>query len=163
MGMVWIPERFAPYFGEAHQAGVKLAIASTSSVKNVKALLDKAFTSEMASWFAVIAAGDMVENKKPAPDIYLLALEKLNLKPEECLAIEDTEQGLIAANKAGLTTIITVNDYTKNQDFNLAKLVINNLGEPDQPFSVIQGNNYQQNYFNLSLANTILRESVTSN
>ncbi len=141
---------------EAHQGGVKLAIASTAAVENVKALLDNAFSQEMASWFEVIAAGDMVENKKPAPDVYLLALEKLKLKPSECLAIEDTEQGLIAANQAGLKTVITINEYTKSQDFQKAVLVINNLGEPETHFTTIQGDSYQKKYFNLDLARLII-------
>lgn len=141
---------------EAHQAEVKLAIASTAAVDNVKALLDNSFNQEMASWFQVISAGDMVKNKKPAPDVYLLALEKLGLNPLECLAIEDTEQGLLSANQANLKTVITINEYTKNQNFQPAKLVINNLGEPDQFFTVIQGNNYEKNYFNIDLANLIV-------
>lgn len=141
---------------ELNQAGVKLAIASTAAVDNVKALLDNGFSQEMASWFEVISAGDMVKNKKPAPDVYLLALEKLKLNSDECLAIEDTEQGLISATQAGLKTIITVNSYTKNQNFNEASLVINHLGEPDDYFRVIQGNNYQENYVNLNLVETII-------
>jgi HAD superfamily hydrolase (TIGR01509 family) len=141
---------------EAHQARVKLAIASTAAVDNVKALLDNSFNQEMASWFQVISAGDMVKNKKPAPDVYLLALEKLGLNPLECLAIEDTEQGLLSANQANLKTVITINEYTKNQNFHQASLVINNLGEPDQFFTVIQGNNYEKNYFNIDLANLIV-------
>lgn len=141
---------------EVYQAGIKLAIASTAAVENVKALLDNAFSQEMASWFEVIAAGDMVKNKKPAPDVYLLALEKLKLKPSECLAIEDTQPGLIAANQAGLKTVITINEYTKSQDSQKAVLVINNLGEPETPFTTIQGDNYQKKYFNLDLARLII-------
>ena len=141
---------------EAHQAGIRLAIASTAAVENVQALLDNAFNQEMASWFEVIAAGDMVKDKKPAPDVYLLALEKLNLAPNQCLAIEDTEQGLNAANQAGLKTVITINEYTKSQNFASAVLVIDSLGEKVQPFTIIQGNNYQQNYFNLDLANLLI-------
>ena len=140
---------------EAYQAGIKLAIASTASVVNVKALLENSLDGEMATFFSVIAAGDMVPKKKPAPDIYLLALEKLNLSPEECLAIEDTNQGLIAASKAGLKTVITVNEYTQNQDFKLANLVLNHLGEINNPFTVIQGNSQGHNYFNLRLAGNL--------
>ncbi len=143
---------------EAHQAGIKLAIASTAAVDNVKALLDNSFSQEMASWFQVISAGDMVKNKKPAPDVYLLALEKLKLNPTECLAIEDTEQGLLAANQANLKTVITVNQYTENQNFQQANLVINHLGEPDNISTVIQGNSYNKKYFDISLANLIIEK-----
>ncbi|BAQ64268.1 HAD family hydrolase [Geminocystis sp. NIES-3709] len=137
---------------EARQKGIRLAIASTASEENVKALLDTSLGKEMGQWFEVIAAGDMVKNKKPAPDIYLLALEKLNLSADECLAIEDTNQGLIAACEAGLKTVITVNDYSKNQDFDRAILVLNHLGEPDLFFEVIKGNTHNKSYFDIELA-----------
>ena len=141
---------------EAYHTGIKLAIASTASVDNVKALLENSLDGEMEKFFSVIAAGDMVEKKKPAPDIYLLALEQLNLSPEECLAIEDTNQGLTAASTAGLTTVVTVNEYTLNQNFELASLVLNHLGEIDNPFTVIQGNSKNYDYFNLDLAHQLL-------
>ena len=137
---------------EAYQKGITLGIASTASEENVKALLDTSLGEKMSKYFAVVAAGDMVEKKKPAPDIYLLALEKLNVSPENCLAIEDTNQGLVAATKAGIKTIITFNDYSQNQNFNQAILVLNSLGEPDLPFSLIQGNSYNRSYFNIDLA-----------
>ncbi|AFZ46630.1 HAD-superfamily hydrolase, subfamily IA, variant 3 [Cyanobacterium stanieri PCC 7202] len=123
---------------EAHQNNVRLAIASTSAVKNVKALLDGTCDPEMISWIEVIAAGDMVENKKPAPDIYLLALEKLNLSPAECVTIEDTNQGLVAATKADVKTIVTVNEYTKDENFDSAMVVLNHLGEKEKPCQIIQ-------------------------
>lgn len=142
---------------EAYQKGIILAIASTASEENVKTLLDTSLGEEMSKYFTVIAAGDMVKKKKPAPDIYLLALEKLNISPENCLAIEDTNQGLIAATKAGIKTIITVNDYSKNQNFDEAILVLNNLGEPDLPFLVIKGNSDNLSYFNIDLAEILCR------
>ena len=140
---------------EAYNNGIKLAIASTASLDNVHAFLDNSMDGEMAKLFTVIAAGDMVKEKKPAPDIYLLALKELNLSAKECLAIEDTNQGLVAAKKAGLCTIITVNEYTKNQDFSRATLVLNNLGEKDSPFTVIEGETFYHNYFHLQLAQQI--------
>lgn len=142
---------------EAYQKGIILAIASTASEENVKTLLDTSLGEEMSKYFAVIAAGDMVKKKKPAPDIYLLALEKLNVSPQNCLAIEDTNQGLIAATKAGIKTIITVNDYSKNQNFDEAILVLNSLGQPDVPFLLIKGNSYNQSYFNIDLAQKLCK------
>ena len=143
---------------EAYEQGITLAIASTASEENVQALLDNSLDGQMGKYFSVIAAGDMVKNKKPAPDIYLLALEKLNLSPTECVAIEDTNQGLRGATTAGLKTIVTVNDYTQDQNFDLATLVINNLGEADQPFQVIQGDSYGHHYVNMSLLQTLLEK-----
>ena len=143
---------------EAYSQEVKVAIASTASVANVNALLETSLGYPMRDYFQVIAAGDMVEKKKPAPDIYLLALEKLHLSADECLAIEDTNQGLTAAVKAGLKTVITVNQYTEKQNFAQACLVLNHLGEKETPFKVIQGNSYGESYFNLSLAEKLISQ-----
>ena len=141
---------------QAYEQNITLAIASTASVENVQALLDNSLNGEMGKYFSVIAAGDMVKNKKPAPDIYLLALEKLNLSPNDCLVFEDTNQGLVAATKAGLKTIVTVNEYTAEQNFDSASLVINNLGEPTRPFEVLRGNNHNHNYVDVALIEKLL-------
>jgi beta-phosphoglucomutase-like phosphatase (HAD superfamily) len=61
----------------------------------------------------------------------------LQLKPSECIAVEDSENGLQAARRAGLTTLITVNHYTRQQDFTGAAAVLSDLGEPDQGFTAI--------------------------
>ena len=140
---------------EAYGQNITLAIASTASVDNVKALLDNSLQGEMGKYFSVVVAGDMVKDKKPAPDIYLLALKKLNLSPTECIVVEDTNQGLVAANAAGLKTIVTVNDYTCKQNFDLATLVVNNLGEPDRPSQIIQGDSYGHEYVNMTLLKRI--------
>lgn len=124
---------------EARQAGVRLAIATTSRYDNVIALLETTLPPESPNWFEVIAAGDVVAHKKPAPDIYRYALEKLNLSASDCIAIEDSYQGLQAALQANLKTVITLNDYTRNHDFAGAALVVNQIGEPDQPCEVIAG------------------------
>jgi len=122
---------------EARAAGLRLAIATTTTPENVTALLVHALGPESVDWFEVIAAGDVVPAKKPAPDIYHYALAKLGLAPDACLAFEDSENGLRASRGAGLTTVITVNDYTRGQDFAGAVLVLDQLGEPDQPFVVL--------------------------
>ena len=131
---------------EAREQGIRLAIATTSALPNTLALLQKFLNPD---WFEVIAAGDIVPVKKPAPDIYHYVLQQMNLKPEDCLVLEDSHHGLQAATIAGLKTIVTVNDYTKNQDFSNAVLVLNHLGEPEQPFKVIQGQIQDANYLDL--------------
>ena len=133
---------------EARQTGVRLAIATTSRLDNVITLLETQLAPDSPNWFDVIAAGDIVEHKKPAPDIYLYALETLNLNAASCVAIEDSFQGLQAALQANLKTIVTLNDYTRKQDFTGAALVIDCLGEPDQPCNVITGQNID--YLNIS-------------
>ena len=124
---------------EARHAGVRLAIATTTTPENVDALLRHALAPEAATWFDVIGAGDVVSAKKPAPDIYFYVLERLHLAPTECVAFEDSENGLRAALAAGVTTIVTVNDYTRTHDFRGAALVLDHLGEPGQPSRALAG------------------------
>jgi HAD superfamily hydrolase (TIGR01509 family) len=124
---------------EARARGVRLAIATTTTPDNVTALLRHAISPEAESWFEVIGAGDVVAAKKPAPDIYYYVLERLRLAPAQCVAFEDSENGLRAAQAAGLKTVITVNDYTHTHDFRGAAMVLDHLGEPGRPFQVLSG------------------------
>lgn len=120
---------------EARGAGLRLAVATTTTPENVTALLKNTLGAEGPDWFEVIAAGDIVPAKKPAPDIYLWALEKMGLKAGECLAFEDSENGINASLAAGLRTLVTVNGYTADHDFSGALAVLTDLGEPDAPFT----------------------------
>ena len=131
---------------EARSANIALAIATTSALPNVIALLEKYLDLD---WFEVIAAGDIVPAKKPAPDIYKYVVTKMKIPVENFVVIEDSDNGLIAAKIAGLTTIVTVNNYTAQQDFSQADLVVSDLGEPDKPCTVIQ-NNFQGDYIDIA-------------
>lgn len=124
---------------EARQAGLRLAVATTTSPDNVTTLLRHSLAADGASWFEVIAAGDIVPAKKPAPDIYLWALDKLGLDACDCLAFEDSENGLKSSLGAGLPTVVTVSDYTLDHDFSGAVAVMSDLGEPDAPCKVLSG------------------------
>ncbi|MDZ7662698.1 HAD family hydrolase [Thiohalophilus sp.] len=124
---------------EARKAGYRLAIATTTTPANVTALLENAVGPDAVQWFEVIAAGDVVPAKKPAPDIYDYAMAKMALTPAQCLAFEDSHNGILASKGAGLKTIITVNDYTRDHDFDNAELVLDSFGEPQQPFRVLFG------------------------
>jgi len=115
---------------EADAAGWALAVASTSAEPSVRAILEQAAGPERAARFAVLA-GDVVERKKPAPDIYLLALERLGTSPTETLVVEDSRNGLLAAVGAGLRCVVTVNGYTEDEDASEAALVVSSLGDPD--------------------------------
>ncbi|MGB5914516.1 MAG: HAD family hydrolase [Phormidesmis sp.] len=137
---------------EARAKGIRLAIATTTTPANVQALLENTLGPESLNWFEIIAAGDMVPHKKPAPDIFEYALAHLKLPPENCLGFEDTNNGLLSATQTGLKTVVTVNDYTKAQDFSKAALVISDFGEPDAPFEVISGNAGSAQYFDIALA-----------
>lgn len=124
---------------EAREQGVRLAIATTTTPANVTALLESTLGPESLHWFDVIAAGDIVPKKKPAPDIYFYALEAMNLRPEECIAFEDSYNGIQSSRQADLLTIITVNDYTRSHDFTGAAVVLDHLGDPGHPFTVLAG------------------------
>ena len=115
---------------EAQDAGWTLAVASTSAEASVRAILDHAVGPERAARFDLVLAGDVVANKKPAPDIYRLALERLAVKPASVLVIEDSRNGLLAAMGAGLRCLMTVNGYTENEDASEAVLVVTSLGDP---------------------------------
>ncbi|WP_198970686.1 HAD-IA family hydrolase [Xylophilus sp. ASV27] len=118
---------------EATALGYKLAIASTTTAVNIDALLEATLGSRGLDMFAVIACGDQVAQKKPAPDIYQLALRGLDLLPEHAVAFEDSHNGLRAATAAGLCTIVTPNFWTEEHDFAGAALVLPHLGGPELP------------------------------
>ena len=116
--------------GEALDGGWTLAVASTSAEASVHAVLEHVAGEERAGRFAVVLAGDVVPRKKPAPDIYRLALERLGADPSDALVIEDSRNGLEAATGTGLRCVITVNGYTEDEDFSEAVLVVSSLGDP---------------------------------
>jgi HAD superfamily hydrolase (TIGR01509 family) len=124
---------------EARTQGLRLAIATTTTPDNVYSLLEHSFGTNAAEWFSVIAAADAAPNKKPAPDVYHYALQRLTLPGERCLAIEDSANGLIAARHADVDVLITVNAYTRDQDFSGAAVVLDGLGEPGHPCHRLAG------------------------
>jgi HAD superfamily hydrolase (TIGR01509 family) len=109
--------------------GQRLAIATTTSRGNIDALLTPALGRDWADRFAVIVAGDEVSKKKPAPDVYLKVLSQLKLSGSECLAIEDSEIGLVAASRAGIPVLISRSTYFRDEDFSTALLAVDDLTE----------------------------------
>lgn len=136
---------------EARAAGLKLAVATTTTPENVTALLENALAPGATEWFDVIAAGDVVPAKKPAPDIYRYAMEHLGLQPEQCIAFEDSHNGILSSRGAGLKTIVAVNGYTHEDDFSGAAIVLNHWGEPSEPFTVMEGDAGRASYLDLAL------------
>ncbi|MFP4079125.1 MAG: HAD family hydrolase [Ectothiorhodospira sp.] len=124
---------------QAREAGLRLAIATTTSPANVETLLEANLGQQALDWFHVIGAGDVVPHKKPAPDIYRYVLDHLGLPPEACLAIEDSRQGLAAARQAGLPTLVTVNGYTAEDPLEGALAVLDRLGTPERPCRALRG------------------------
>ncbi|MBS7539414.1 HAD family hydrolase [Ancylobacter lacus] len=115
---------------EARSSGVRLAIATTTSLPNVEALLDAALGPGAARLFDVIGAGDVVPAKKPAPDIYRYVLDELRMPTFACVAVEDSRNGLDAARAAGLPTLVTPSLYTRHQTFPGAMAVVPDLETP---------------------------------
>jgi len=112
---------------DALEAGLVLAIVTTTSPENVSSLLNATLPDHLRDAFALIAAGDIVEAKKPAPDIYQYTLRELGLPASACLAIEDSENGLQASVGCGIATIATPNGYTVGQDFSAALAICPDL------------------------------------
>jgi HAD superfamily hydrolase (TIGR01509 family) len=115
---------------EAIAAGVKLAVCSTSNEKAVHTLIERMLGPARKAGFDVILAGDVVSKKKPDPEIYTLVLDRLHLKPGECVVVEDNRNGLLAAKGAGMHCLVTTNGYTEDEDFREADLVVSELGDP---------------------------------
>jgi len=122
-----------PLLRAARAAGLRLAIASTTTSANVAALLQANLGAASDIGFEVIACGDQVKEKKPAPDIYRLALASLRLSPESCIAFEDSLNGLRASKAAGLVTVVTPSGWTVEQDLSAADLVLPSLEGLDLP------------------------------
>jgi len=113
---------------EAMNRGLKVGICTTSNEKAANAL---AYEILKDIKFDFVLAGDVVKKKKPAPEIYLLALKKCGLKPEECIVVEDSRNGLLAAKAAGMNVVITTNHYTEKEDLREADITVTRLGDPD--------------------------------
>ena len=104
------------FIEEARAAGLELAIATTTSMPNIEALLGAALGPDWREIFPVVGAGDMVEKKKPAPDVYRLVLDKLGKAPELCVAIEDSRNGVLAARGAGLRVVAVRSPFSADDD-----------------------------------------------
>lgn len=115
--------------GEAHAAGVRLGVCTTSAPQAIDGVFDL-FGAEQKQWFEIVLAGDVVAKKKPNPEIYVLAGQRLDLSARECVVIEDSRNGLLAAVGAGMPCLITKSTYTQSEDFREAARVVSELGDP---------------------------------
>jgi beta-phosphoglucomutase-like phosphatase (HAD superfamily) len=120
---------------EAAICGVSVCIASTTTLANIEALLRANLGDNALDRFAVIGAGDQAARKKPAPDIYDYVLARLAASSDECVAIEDSENGLRAAKAAGLFTIVTPSYWTQPENFSAADWVLPSLGSAERPLT----------------------------
>ena len=120
---------------ETMDAGLVLGVCTTSNERSAHAVAYKILKDIK---FDFVLAGDVVKNKKPAPDIYNLALEKTGLKPEECVVIEDSRNGVLAAKAAGMHVVVTTNGYTEKEDVSDGDIVVTSLGDPDGERGVLK-------------------------
>jgi beta-phosphoglucomutase-like phosphatase (HAD superfamily) len=109
-----------------------------------------------ASQFTVLA-GDVVAAKKPAPDIYLLAAKSLGIPPENCVAVEDSRNGLLSADSAGIPVLVTTSWFTTGEDFSEARLVVSALGDPGAERAKVS-----QNRIERSIGDSVQLEDVSA-
>ncbi|VAW71297.1 Xylulose-1,5-bisphosphate phosphatase CbbY, converts this Rubisco inhibiting byproduct to xylulose-5P [hydrothermal vent metagenome] len=136
---------------DARANNLRIAISTTTTPANVEALLVNTLGAEGMHWFEFIGAGDVVSHKKPAPDIYQLVMDKMGLQAGQCLAFEDSFNGIQSSSRAGLRTIVTVNGYTVEHDFSDALLVLDHFGEPDNSFTLLAGESTGGRYVDVDL------------
>lgn len=113
--------------GNGRESGLKLGIATTTSLPNVEALCRAVWDAPVLSVFDAVAAGDEVAQKKPDPEVYRLCLDRLGCRAEEALAFEDSANGLRAARAAGIRTVVTPAVYTRHEDFSGAEQILPSL------------------------------------
>jgi len=115
---------------QAYADDILLGVATTTTPAALDALIEHSLGVQWFERFAVLAAGDIVPAKKPAPDIYDYAMQQMDVDPAQTLALEDSGNGWLAAQAAGLKCVVTINDYTRAQDFTGADLVVSEFGDP---------------------------------
>lgn len=120
--------------GEVENAGVRLAVATTGTREWVEPLLDRLFGLER---FETIVCSDDAPERKPDPSAYRIVLERLGLPASAAPGVEDSANGLRAAKSAGLACVVVVNDYTREQDFHDADLVLDGFGAADAPAATL--------------------------
>src|SRR4029450_12472075 len=135
---------------EAMQHSVLLGIATTTSLPTVRALLNTCLGPKGTTMFAVISAGDEVTRKKPDPHVYELTLRRPGLSASDCVAVEDSRNGLLAAHAAGIATIVTPSVYTAADDCSEALAVLSDLGEPDRPYRHIRGLGQEETHVSIA-------------
>ena len=119
---------------DAASRGLKVALVTTTSIANAEALVIANLELAGLEKIDAIVGGEAIVNRKPAPDIYLAALQRLGLPASRCIAFEDSANGLRAAEAAGLRTVVTPSVYTEGQDFTGAFALLSHLGDSFEPY-----------------------------
>ena len=126
------------FMKEINQAGLVIGICTTSDVNAAHTVAYKILSDIKLDF---VLAGDMVSKKKPDPEIYNLALKNCALNPDECIVVEDSRNGLLAAKNAGLRVIATTNPYTEKENLHEADLILTCLGDPDGEKGILRAGN----------------------
>ncbi|WP_330351227.1 HAD-IA family hydrolase [Streptomyces sp. NBC_00582] len=121
-------------------------MASTSAQHSVEAVLRSVVGADIRARMSGVYAGDIVPAKKPAPDIYLLALRELGRSAEEAIVVEDSESGALAAARAGVPHLVTISHFTADDPFPDARAVLSDLGEPTAPTCFLAGKDVRNNH-----------------
>lgn len=111
---------------EAKRLGIQRAVASSATLPTIKLIVN---SLKLNNYFHNLSSGDEVKHGKPAPDVFLLAAERMNTAPEHCLVIEDSEAGVQAAKAAGMKVVAIPCDATKHQTHALADMRLDSLSE----------------------------------
>lgn len=159
-GKIGLRPGVARLIDEARNAGIRLAIATTTNPANVDALLQSAFAPSGESLFGVIVAGDAVAAKKPAPDVFDVALRRLGLRASACIAFEDSGNGVLSARRAGLAVVATPSAYTAEDDFTGAVSVVSSLGEPEEPHQHLAGRIWRSGFVSVTGLRELTAELV---
>jgi HAD superfamily hydrolase (TIGR01509 family) len=136
---------------EALTNNLRLAISTTTTRENVLNLLKSTLGKKAPDLFAAISASDSAERKKPAPDVYFDVLAKLNCDAVDCVAFEDSQNGLVSAQDAGIDTVVTLSEFTSCDNHNDALAVVKDLGEIDKPCEVVSGDMFGRELVDLDL------------
>jgi HAD superfamily hydrolase (TIGR01509 family) len=149
---------------EARGAGLALGIVTTTSSANVVALLSATLGTDSARWFSTIVTGERVHAKKPAPEAYDIALAELGVAAADCVAFEDSENGLqasqAAAQGAGIATVITPCQWTEHQQFPGALFLLPHLGDPAQPLAAGDAQRLAQPWLSLTDLEEVLADAA---
>jgi beta-phosphoglucomutase-like phosphatase (HAD superfamily) len=137
-GLVPLREGVSHLIDEAKRAGVSVSIATTTSLANIEALLTVNLGPGALDSFSVIGAAEQAQRKKPAPDVFAYVLKELQESAADCVAIEDSANGLAAAKAAGLFTVVTPSPWTRGENFESADLVLSSLGSSPHPLRDIE-------------------------
>jgi len=150
-GAVTLRPGVARLIHEANTADVPVAIVTNASRGSLEPVLEHLLGPELTEGVAFSVCGDEVDRKKPAPNLYRLACERLHCRPADCVAVEDSATGLNASHGAGIPTLITVNSDTRGQSFPHARAVVDGLGEPGAPVSILRSPGFGFEYVDLDV------------